>query len=248
MAFLRDPLSWKSRYPNNKINLVVPMNDWNDFFTKEETKTELKKIRKTLKRTMKDKINIVPYPDDVFRAFHMTPLSSVKVVIIGQDPYFKMEKNKPQATGLSFSVPKGIKIPSSLNNIFKNLIKFGHIKEQPKHGDLESWAVQGCLMLNTSLTTRENEKCSHMKDWEKTTDDIIKYISDNKDNVVFVLWGSHALNKLKLINTEKHKTSISSHPSGLSNTKPLGKYGAFSDIDHFGFINENIEGRIDWNV
>lgn len=236
-----------SKQPLNKIKLQMPENDWITIFKQESIKSELKKVKKVLNNDVLDGFKIVPNQEDIFRTFNITSFADTKVVIIGQDPYFKYEKGKPQATGLSFSVPNNIKIPSSLTNIYKNLIKFNHISDKPKHGDLTNWALQGCLMLNTSLTTVEGLKGRHIKDWTKITDEIISYISNNKSNVIFVLWGAPALTKLKLIDLTKHKVSISSHPSGLSNTKPLKQYNSFNDTDHFKFINDNLDKPIDWN-
>ena len=129
-----------------------------------------------------------PLPDLLFNAFHLTDLHKLSVVLIGQDPYFNCDEelNCPEAMGLSFSIPIGIKIPSSLQNIFKNLLKFGHIDEIPKHGNLESLALQGCLMLNSSLSVlggSEYKNC-HQYVWKWFTDEIIKYISNRTKNVV----------------------------------------------------------------
>lgn len=139
--------------------------------------------------------------------------------------------------GLSFSVPVGIPIPSSLKNIYKNAMDFGQFYRYPEHGNLEFWAFQGCLMLNTALTVQKGHKNSHASIWNDFTDKIIKKLSDEKEGLVFVLWGAPALSKLSLIDTSKHNTVISSHPSGLSNNNKLGKYPSFSSIDQFGTIN-----------
>lgn len=171
----------------------------------------------------------------------ITKASNLKVVFIGQDPYFNHEeyqgKYVPQAMGLSFSVPDGIAIPSSLNNIYSNMIKYGHIKKAPITGNLWFWAAQGCLMLNSALTVEDNTKESHLKMWEWFTDYIIQYISQYMDNIVFVLWGGYAYKKINMIDLDKHSTIISSHPSGLSAHKPFQNYPAFMNEDHFGKIN-----------
>ena len=140
------------------------------------------------------------------------------------------------ATGLSFSVPEGAKIPPSLRNIYRNLIKFGHINEAG-NGNLESWSKQGCLLLNTSLTVTKGKPNCHKKIWKTFTDNLIKYISDNTENVMFVLWGNESLSKQNLIDNTKHNFTISSHPSGLSYDKKMGIYNAFIDTDHFGMVN-----------
>jgi uracil-DNA glycosylase len=200
---------------------------------------------------------IHPKPDLVFNAFRLTSFKTLKVVIIGQDPYFDHETfNKniiPQAMGLSFSVPCGIKVPSSLKNMYTNLKKYNHIKSIPNHGNLEQWTEQGCLLLNASLTVKDgtkNKNC-HQDIWSWFTDEIIKYISETKEHVVFVLWGSFALNKKDLIDTDKHSIVVSSHPSGLSCNQPLRGYGSFINTDSFGLVNKQLKEwemeEINWN-
>lgn len=234
---------------DRKIN-----DEWKNIFKLLLTEEQVNNIDKCLTKSLKK--NIFPYPDLVFYAFNKTSPSNIKVVIIGQDPYFnqKQIKNKciPEAMGLSFSVPIGIPIPSSLKNIFKNLIKYGHIKEIPKHGNLKSWATQGCLMINAALTVEESNKNCHASVWMEFTNNIIKYISEKNKNIIFVLWGSFAFKKLDLINTKKHKTIICSHPSGLSYSKPMGSYESFNDTDTFGIINKYLtdfgKEKINWKT
>ena len=242
--------TWGEKYPDHKVSLkeLPTHHSWNDFFKKKYNKPYFKKIESNLSYCLKKtdgKIKIYPYPDLVFKAFNITPLDKVKVVLLGQDPYFKsiLYNNKliPQAMGLSFSVPYGIPIPSSLNNIYRNLVKYNHIINMPMHGDLEFWAYQGCLMLNTSLTVQHGHKNSHVKYWTPFTDKLIKYISNNCKNIIFVLWGAQALDKIKFINCKNHKVIISSHPSGLSYNKPLRHYSPFIDQDHFGIINKYLK-------
>jgi len=230
--------SWEDTYPDSKVILMPNVQlDWEPLFVKLVTDARFEKIEKTLSADLQKNKKIYPYPDLIFSAFNYCSLEDTKVVIIGQDPYFKSEKGFPQAMGLSFSVPMGISVPSSLDNIYKNMIKYGIIYKHPGHGNLELWAYQGCLLLNTALTVLDNEKNVHSALWKWFTDEIIKYISDSKTNVVFVLWGSNAKDKLSLINNFKHEVIISSHPSGLSVHTPLGKYPAFENNDHFGKIN-----------
>ena len=147
-----------------------------------------------------------------FQLFDHCPFDKVKVVVIGQDPYH----GKGQAHGLCFSVNEGVAHPPSLKNIFKELnTDLG--KEIPKSGNLEYWSKQGVLMLNASLTVRENEAGSHQnKGWEEFTDAVIKQIADRKENIVFLLWGGFAKRKGKKINREKHCVLESGHPSPLS--------------------------------
>jgi uracil-DNA glycosylase len=192
-------------------------------------------------------IKIYPHPSYLFAAFLATPLNFLKVVFIGQDPYFNCDqlngKYVPQAHGLSFSVPHDIPVPSSLDNIYANLVKYNHIKEKPKSGNLWYWAYQGCLMLNASLTVEDGCKNSHAKLWDWLTNDVIKYISKNMSDVIFVLWGASAYAKIEFIDEAKHHTIISSHPSGLSAHKPFSNYPAFMNEDHFGKINTILEKK-----
>jgi len=214
-----------------------PKNSWKVFF--DENHAQLDKINDKLKLSTKI---IYPIREHIFRAFELAPFDSINVVILGQDPYPSYEIiNKikiPQATGLAFSVPKEIKIPSSLANIFRNLYKYKHINEFPENGDLSWLAKQNVLLLNTSLTVEEDNKLSHKNLWQQLTDNVIKYISENKSNIVFVLWGAHVLSKKSLIDKEKHKIIISSHPSGLSCNKKLGEYPEFNKSDWFAKMNK----------
>lgn len=228
------------------------LDSWIPFFSREKVKHVLENISKQLSKDIKNKLNVLPYPELIFNSFNLCSLENIKVVIIGQDPYFRMEQDIPQAMGLSFSVPEGLKIPSSLQNIYKNLIKFGHIDSMPNHGNLEKWAKQGCLMLNATLTVIEGKKNIHAKYWGRFTNRLIKYVSIEIDNCVFVLWGRFALNKKKFICGDNHKLIISSHPSGLSCNRKMGEYKSFNDLDHFGEINEfllaNDKSEISWEV
>ncbi len=238
--------NWIEKYRDHNVNFkILPKHSsWNKFFKTNEVEIELDKLNKIFMNLLKNNINIsiFPYPDNVFNAFLYTPLNKIKVCIIGQDPYFNSQISNnnivPEAMGLSFSVPKNIPIPSSLNNIYKNALKYNNFFKYPEHGNLEFWAFQGVFMLNTALTVQESCKLSHAKVWNKFTDMAIKYISDNCDNTVFVLWGSYALSKKELIDSNKHKFVISSHPSGLSCNKKLGKYPEFNNLDQFRQINK----------
>ncbi|XP_044968514.1 uracil-DNA glycosylase, mitochondrial [Hordeum vulgare subsp. vulgare] len=188
------------------------------------------------------KVPVYPPPHLVFHALHTTPFHDVKAVIIGQDPYH----GPGQAMGLSFSVPEGIKIPSSLQNIFKELHKDVGCTI-PSHGNLERWAVQGILMLNTVLTVREHQANSHAKKgWEQFTDAVIKTISQKKSGLVFILWGNSAQAKIRLIDETKHHILKSAHPSGLSANR------GFFGCRHFSQTNEILErlglSTIDWQL
>ena len=177
----------------------------------------------------------------IFNAFDQTPFEEVKVVIIGQDPYHGMG----EAMGLSFSVPKGIRIPPSLRNIFKELhqdVGF-HI---PSHGDLTSWAKQGVFLLNAILTVEHKRPGSHKNaGWQAFTDAVIQKISMEREGIVFLLWGNFARSKATMIDTSKHIILESPHPS------PLAR-GGFFDNHHFSKVNELLKkagkAPIDWQV
>lgn len=186
--------------------------------------------------------SIYPVKEDVFKAFELTDFLDIKVVIIGQDPYF----NEGQANGLAFSVKKGVKIPPSLKNIFKELSDdLG--EEIPTSGDLSNWAKQGVLLLNSTLTVEEKKPNSHTKyTWSIFTDSIIKYISDYKSNVVFILWGNFAIKKSKLIDSSKHLIIQSSHPSPLSARHSFFGSKVFSKCNLY--LEKNLMKKIDWSL
>ena len=181
-----------------------------------------------------------PKKEDIFAAFKFCSLNDLKVVIIGQDPYH----GENQANGLCFSVKDGIKHPPSLVNILKEIaIDVG--KKYPQSGNLEKWAKQGVLLLNATLTVRAHEAGSHQNHgWETFTDQVISKVSDEKENVVFLLWGKFAESKIKLINMDKHKVYIAPHPS------PLGAWRGWFGSQHFSKTNEylkfNGKKEIDW--
>ena len=243
-----------------KLKQLLYHYTWSEMFKKIfENKDLIKLIEKQIKEDLENLTNktlLYPKKDFIFRAFMLTPKRRVKVVILGQDPYFNSEyynsKRICQATGLSFSVPKNFSIPSSLHNIYNNLIKFNHMNKKPTHGSLDYWAYQGCLMLNTSLTVIDNNRNCHSDIWVNFTDNIIKYINDNINFVIFVLWGREAFKKVNLINLDKHNIIVSSHPSGLSCDKKMGNHPSFNEVDHFGLINKYLIEKhitpIDWYI
>ena len=196
-----------------------------------------KKVQEEYKETQ-----IFPPADDIFNAFHFTPLSEVKVVIIGQDPYH----NVGQAHGLCFSVKPEVDIPPSLVNIYKEL------KDDlgcyiPDNGYLEKWAKQGVLMLNSVLTVRAHQANSHQGlGWEKFTDAVIRAVNEQDRPIVYMLWGRPAQNKAKSVNNPKHLLLKAPHPS------PLSAHRGFFGCKHFSQANEYLKKNglepIDWQI
>jgi uracil-DNA glycosylase len=170
---------------------------------------------------------IYPNEENIFRAFQLTPFESIKVVILGQDPYHGLG----QAHGLAFSVADGSKQPPSLKNIFKELQADLGISP-PTSGNLSFWAEQGVLLLNTILTVEADKAASHQKKgWEQFTDGVIKALSEKHTGLVFLLWGNHAKEKAKCIDTTKHHLLLAPHPS------PLSAYQGFLGCSHFSKTN-----------
>ena len=199
------------------------------------------KLYKTVMQEYQSR-KIFPPADDMFNAFHFTPLSQVKVVILGQDPYH----NDGQAHGLCFSVKKDVEIPPSLVNIYKELESDLGIKPA-SHGNLESWAQNGVLLLNTVLTVRQNQANSHKgKGWEIFTDRVIELLNQRQQPMVFILWGNNAKAKEKLITYPNHLIIKSAHPS------PLSAHYGFWGGKYFSRTNEFLESTgqepIDWRI
>ena len=185
---------------------------------------------------------IYPRGSDIFNAFNFTPFEKIKVVILGQDPYH----GNGQAHGLSFSVPDGVKKPPSLKNIFKELAEDLQIPIA-ETGNLTSWAKQGVLLLNATLTVRSKKAGSHQKKgWEKFTDAIIQKISTEKKGVIFLLWGRFAQDKVKLIDKNKHQILTAPHPS------PFSAYSGFFGCKHFSKTNAILKEQglieINWTI
>ncbi|GAA4005183.1 uracil-DNA glycosylase [Deinococcus rubellus] len=184
---------------------------------------------------------VFPAPEDVFNALKLTPLDGVKVLILGQDPYH----GAGQAQGLAFSVRPGVRVPPSLQNIYKELrddVGFS----VPRHGDLRPWAAQGVLLLNAVLTVRQAEANSHAgKGWEKFTDAVINAVNARSERVVFVLWGAYARKKTKLITGPQHVVIESAHPSPLSVTRFMGTR-PFSQVN--AALSEAGRSVVDWQL
>lgn len=182
---------------------------------------------------------VFPPKDKIFHAFQLTPLKEVKVVILGQDPYH----GEGQANGLAFSVKKGVKIPPSLRNIFKELADDCDITS-PTHGDLSHWGKQGVLLLNTTLTVESGKANSHRHiGWDKVTDCAISAVNSLETPVVFMLWGNHAIQKKSLISSDRHLVLTSVHPS------PLSAHRGFFGCKHFSKANTFLgTEKLEWSI
>ena len=215
---------------------------WKEVLKEEFDKTYFQHIITFLKAEKASGKIIYPPGPLIFNAFKQTPFHTVKVVILGQDPYH----NKGQAHGLSFSVPNGIDKPPSLLNIFKELKKDLGI-EISESGNLEKWASQGVLLLNASLTVRQNEPGSHAKiGWLQFTDQVIRKISEQKEGIIFLLWGKFAQEKQSLIDETRHFVLKAAHPS------PFSADRGFFGCRHFSRTNELLlqqqKTAIDWKL
>lgn len=216
-------------------------NDWLPFMSAEFGKEYYKKLYSFIVKEYQSQ-TVYPPKDDVLRAFNLTPLSEVKVVILGQDPYHE----PGQAHGLSFSVKKGIPKPPSLENIYKELnTDLGCTI--PQSGDLTNWAEQGVLLLNSLLTVRAHQAFSHKgMGWEQFTDAAIKAVASQDRPIVYILWGSSARSKKMFINNPKHLVIESAHPS------PLSAYRGFFGSRPFSKCNEYLSANgitpIDWQI
>ncbi len=216
-------------------------NDWQNLLEEEFEKDYYIKLRKIL---IEEYRNYTVYPDmySIFNALHYTAYKDVKVVILGQDPYH----GENQAHGLSFSVKKGVPIPPSLMNIYKEL-KSDLGYEIPNHGNLEKWAREGVLLLNTVLTVRKGQPNSHKGlGWEIFTDRVIQIINDKQTPVVFLLWGNNAISKQSLITNKNHLIIKSPHPSPFSAARGFFGSRPFSKTNDF--LMKNGLEPIDWEI
>lgn len=213
-------------------------NSWNELIKVEMGKEYFKNIMAFL-NVEYNRTTVFPPREDIMKAFLLTPLDKVKVVILGQDPYHE----EGQAMGLSFSVHKDKPLPKSLINIYKELYDdLGIIPA--KTGDLTHWACQGVLLLNTILTVRKGDALSHnMIGWETFTNEVIKTLNEQKQKIVFILWGSYAISKKALLNNPNHLILTSPHPS------PLSAYRGFFGSKPFSKTNKYLyPDVIDWKV
>ena len=214
---------------------------WKALLQEEFDKPYFEGIRHFLHNEEKAGKVIFPPGQQIFQAFSLTPVDQLKVVILGQDPYH----NPGEAMGLCFSVPEGVKVPPSLNNIYKELRNDLNC-EIPNHGNLTDWARQGVLLLNAFLTVEQNKPLSHSKiGWQLFTDAVISHISEKLEGKVFLLWGNFAKAKSALINPERHLVLTSPHPS------PLAGNGFYNN-HHFSKANLYLEQQgstgIDWQI
>lgn len=214
---------------------------WNDFIDNEKDKPYFSQLTEYIAARKTKGVTIYPQANDVFNAFKLTPLDKVKVVILGQDPYH----GENQAHGLAFSVNHGVPVPPSLANIYKALAIDYPDYVKPSHGNLSKWAEQGVMLLNAVLTVEAGDANSHAgKGWETFTDNALMQLNQQSSPVIFLLWGSYAQKKVKLIDKTKHHVLTAPHPS------PLSAYRGFFECGHFRKVNELLaqQGKlvIDW--
>jgi uracil-DNA glycosylase len=214
------------------MNDVKIEESWKKLLHDEFQQPYFSEINHFLEQAKAEGKQIYPSEELIFNAFDTTPVNQVKVVIIGQDPYH----GPNQAMGLSFSVPSTEKVPSSLQNIYKELVTDIPNFEKPKHGDLTKWAEQGVFLLNACLTVEHKTANAHKNiGWHQFTDAVIRKLSTERTGLVFLLWGNFAKKKKALIDTTKHHVLESVHPSGLS------AHRGFFGCKHFSQTNELLE-------
>ncbi|MBO9672040.1 MAG: uracil-DNA glycosylase [Sphingobacteriaceae bacterium] len=216
---------------------------WLAVLEEEFEKDYMKSLKSFLLEEKNKGVTVYPKGADIFNALNTTPFDKVKVVILGQDPYH----GAGQAHGLSFSVQRGVAVPPSLKNIYKELESDIEGFKTPNHGHLTHWAEQGVLLLNATLTVRASEAGSHQnRGWEIFTDEIIKALSQKREHIVFLLWGKYAQQKAALIDQKKHYVLTAAHPS------PFSAYNGFFGSKHFSKANQllvqNNLKPIDWNL
>lgn len=218
------------------------MTTWKNLHEQEFKKAYFVQIQSFIAEEIKAGEVIYPHSLNFYKAFDLTPFKDVKVIMLGQDPYH----GPAQAQGLSFSVPEGVRTPPSLRNIYKELAASTDFTVPP-HGNLEVWAQQGVLMMNSCLTVRAKSPGSHSnKGWEIFTDAMIKALSNKKEHLVFLLWGKFAQSKQSLIDNQKHLILTTSHPS------PFSAHKGFLGCDHFNLTNQYLTDNriqpINWDL
>lgn len=237
-SFACPPLTETERQKLDKVQLP---DDWKTALAKPLLSPSMDRLREFLRQEYQSGKTIYPPKADIFKAFHLTPLSQVKVVILGQDPYH----GAGQAMGLSFSVPKIIPNPPSLKNILKELsVDLG--VSVSAHGDLTAWAKQGVLLLNSVLTVEKAKPASHQgQGWETFTDGVIDVINNHTENTVFILWGAYAKNKGRYIDLNRHLVLTANHPSPLSANKG-GFFGTRPFSRANDYLSKHGKERINW--
>lgn len=216
-------------------------NDWDAILKGEFEQEYYQRLRKFLVQEYRSK-TIYPKAEDIFKAFQWTSYQKAKIVLLGQDPYH----GEGQAHGLSFSVPKGQRIPPSLLNMYKEL-RDSLGCDIPKHGCLEKWAKQGVLLLNSSLTVVAGEASSHSNiGWEIFTDHVIQMLNRREDPLIFILWGNHAKKKKKWIDQKRHFVLEGVHPSPLSASRGFFGCGHFQEANQI--LGELGKAEIDWQI
>lgn len=224
------------------LEKLLKNDSWKNVLKSEFEQKYFLSLEKFLNQEYKKNKIIYPQASDIFNALNTLDLNKIKVVILGQDPYH----GEGEAHGLSFSVQKGVKIPPSLRNIFKELesdLKISNLAS----GDLTKWAQQGVLLLNTVLTVEKDAAHSHRKQgWETLTDKVISLVSEKNDHVVFVLWGKPAQDKVKLIDTTKHLVIESVHPSPLSSYRGFFGSKPFSQAN--AWLVQHKKSPVNWSL
>ena len=217
------------------------MKQWKELFQQEEQQEYYQKLMQFLDEEYAHR-TIYPPREDLFTCFTSCPFEAVKVVILGQDPYHQPD----QAHGLCFSVRKGVQIPRSLKNIYKELKSDMNI-DAPSHGCLTDWTKQSVFLMNTVMSVREGQAASHKKKgWETFTDTVISALNEQEKGIVFVLWGSHAQKKAELITGRQHRILMSAHPSPLSASRGFFGSRPFSTVNRY--LEEMGRTPIDWRV
>ena len=256
--------SWPQCFPDKKVVLrsLIFNPGWNEFFNIIEKKPYFKNMESILSDCLsKGNETILPYAELVFNTLNVLAPNQIVVVIIGQDPYPGANKINgkliPQATGFSFSVPLNYPKPESLKNIYSNMLLYSHINKIPESGCLSSLVIQGCFMINATLTTYYTKRNVHKNIWKNFTDDLLAYINKSCKNVVFMVWGKDAHIMCKYIDPYKHHIITSSHPSPLGFNKTFNGYAygpvknerdrkevtypPFQTTDHFGRVNSYLK-------
>lgn len=241
--------TWEDFLDNDKsihllVNNMLPC--WRRIFEKIMTPDRVENIEDTIRSSIKKKfidgIDVFPYPDLLFHPFNMIDTEHVRVVIIGMDPYPSLDKKTscPCAMGMSFSSPSGTAIPASLANIYKNMEFFGHHELVSDSPNLEHMFYYGYLFMNASFTVEKGKPGSHSRAWKIITKELVEYMSDHMDDLIFVLWGSDAKKMSLFIDQDKHHIISSGHPSPSALNFQSDATDRFDKIDHFSLIKKII--------